>query len=107
MFMWLFRQRIGAKVQCTSCYAAYHPLCARAAGLHMEIVDGPENADQAVRLISYCPKHCTAHPELSGIASQAETLWYLTAVHHALCQYFGNASKFHDACIISRIMLLS
>ena len=34
------RQRVGAKIQCTSCYTAYHPLCARLAGLHMEILDG-------------------------------------------------------------------
>ena len=36
----LCRQRVGAKIQCTSCYTAYHPLCARLAGLHMEILDG-------------------------------------------------------------------
>lgn len=26
------RQRMGAKIQCMSCYAAYHPLCGRIAG---------------------------------------------------------------------------
>ena len=26
------RQRMGAKIQCNSCYTAYHPLCARLAG---------------------------------------------------------------------------
>ncbi|KAK9830484.1 hypothetical protein WJX72_011976 [[Myrmecia] bisecta] len=60
------KQRVGAKVQCTSCYTAYHPLCARIAGLHMEILDGPEGHDGPVRLVSYCPKHCSARPELSG-----------------------------------------
>ena len=45
----LFRQRTGAKIQCTSCYTAYHPLCARIAGLHMEIMDGSEaNPDAPV-----------------------------------------------------------
>ena len=62
------RQRVGAKIQCTSCYTAYHPLCARIAGLHMEIVDqGQDGADGPVRLISYCPRHCTARPEIAGV----------------------------------------
>lgn len=61
------RQRVGAKIQCSSCYTAYHPLCARIAGLYMNMVDASEGQeDGAVRLISYCPKHCTPHPELAG-----------------------------------------
>ena len=57
---------MGAKIQCSTCYASYHPLCARIAGLHMEITDGP-GSDSAVHLVSFCPRHCTAKPELSGI----------------------------------------
>ena len=57
---------MGAKIQCSSCYTSYHPLCARIAGLHMEITDGP-GPDSAVKLVSFCPKHCQAKPELSGI----------------------------------------
>ena len=64
------RQRCGAKIQCTSCYTAYHPLCGRMAGLHMEIVDGAEGVDGPVKLVSYCPKHCTPRPELSGAHSR-------------------------------------
>ena len=61
------RQRVGAKIQCNNCYTAYHPLCARMAGLYMNMVDGSDgHEDGAVRLISYCPKHCTPHPELAG-----------------------------------------
>ena len=41
------RQRTGAKIQCSSCYTAYHPLCARIAGLHMEILDGTEESPDA------------------------------------------------------------
>lgn len=26
------KQRMGAKIQCTSCFTAYHPLCGRIAG---------------------------------------------------------------------------
>jgi hypothetical protein len=128
------RQRVGAKIQCTSCYTAYHPLCARIAGMKMEIVDstdgrdGPDapvrpvapractmralsgskdsgfpgaparqgpapdppacaeaaappaqpraprsagSASAQVRMVSYCPRHCTARPELSGVAALA------------------------------------
>jgi hypothetical protein len=57
------------QIQCTSCYSAYHPLCGRLAGLHMNIDDGTAadgSPDAAVRLVSYCARHCTPHPELSG-----------------------------------------
>lgn len=61
------RQRVGAKIQCNNCYTAYHPLCARMAGLYMNMVDGSDGQEDAsVRLISYCPRHCTPHPELAG-----------------------------------------
>ena len=62
----LCRHKVGAKIQCSTCYSSYHPLCARIAGLHMEITDGP-SPDSPVRLVSFCPRHCTAKPELSGI----------------------------------------
>lgn len=42
------RQRVGAKIQCSSCYTAYHPLCGRIAGLHMEMVD-PEGPNEPVK----------------------------------------------------------
>lgn len=60
----LCKQRMGAKIQCANCYSAYHPLCARMAGLHMEMV---ESAVGPMQLISYCVKHCRPRPELSGV----------------------------------------
>lgn len=48
IFLNVHRQRVGAKIQCTSCYTAYHPLCARIAGLHMEILDGEGGPDAPV-----------------------------------------------------------
>jgi hypothetical protein len=30
------RQRVGAKIQCDACFAAYHPLCARVAGANLQ-----------------------------------------------------------------------
>lgn len=56
---------MGAKIQCSTCYVAYHPLCARMAGLRMEIQER-QDAAGGVRLISYCPRHCTPKPEQSG-----------------------------------------
>jgi hypothetical protein len=59
--------QMGAKIQCSSCYTAYHPLCARMAGLHMEQIDPPAGAvDAAMQIVSLCPKHCRPQPHLSG-----------------------------------------
>jgi hypothetical protein len=70
------RQRVGAKIQCTSCYTAYHPLCARIAGLHMEILDGTEsNPDAPVRPSS--PLFFPLHACSLGIpASTYCSCWY-------------------------------
>eukprot|EP00967_Tisochrysis_lutea_P147703 scaffold281048_cov22-Tisochrysis_lutea.AAC.3 len=58
--------QMGAKIQCTSCYTAYHPLCARMAGLQMEMVEPPPGVvDAGLQIISYCPKHCRPQPHLS------------------------------------------
>lgn len=62
----LCKQRMGAKIQCHTCYAAYHPLCGRLAGLHMEIIDTGQ-VGEAVQNISYCPKHRPPQPQLSGM----------------------------------------
>lgn len=61
------KQKMGAKIQCTACYTAYHPLCARIAGMHMEMKDGPQGSAGPLDLITYCPRHAPPHPELSGI----------------------------------------
>ncbi|KAJ8635768.1 hypothetical protein MRB53_010035 [Persea americana] len=56
----------GACVQCShrTCYVAYHPLCARAAGLcveldedELDIISFNEDDDLDVRLLSFCKKH--------------------------------------------------
>lgn len=51
------RQRTGVKLQCDSkgCCIAYHPLCARAAGFFMRIID--EGPEKPVRHLSYCHLH--------------------------------------------------
>jgi len=78
------RQRVGAKIQCSSCYTAYHPLCARIAGLYMNMVDASDGQeDGAVRLISYCPKHCTPHPELAGMCCSCHCYTFIIVCIHA------------------------
>ncbi|CAA0170102.1 Histone-lysine N-methyltransferase ATX2 [Arabidopsis thaliana] len=58
----------GACIQCSnnSCRVAYHPLCARAAGLCVELADedrlfllsmDDDEADQCIRLLSFCKRH--------------------------------------------------
>ncbi|KAJ3698232.1 hypothetical protein LUZ61_001937 [Rhynchospora tenuis] len=57
----------GACIQCShhNCCVAYHPLCARAAGLCVELEDEDkihlmsydDEEEQCIRLLSYCKKH--------------------------------------------------
>jgi hypothetical protein len=51
--------------RCCRCHQAYHPLCARRVGLHMEMVD-PAEPDGPLQLVSHCPKHCTPSTHASG-----------------------------------------
>ncbi|KAI8469830.1 MAG: PHD-zinc-finger like domain-containing protein, partial [Monoraphidium minutum] len=60
------RQRMGAKIQCCSCFLAYHPLCARMAGLHLELRD-PKDPSKPLQLVTFCQRHCTPRPELAGV----------------------------------------
>lgn len=58
----------GACIQCSNnaCRVAYHPLCARAAGLCVELEDedrlhllsvDDDDEDQCIRLVSFCKRH--------------------------------------------------
>ena len=60
------RQRVGAKIQCTSCYTAYHPLCARLAGLHMEILDGGDSGEDIPVSHSLTPLHLILDQAVEG-----------------------------------------
>jgi hypothetical protein len=44
---------------------AYHPLCARRAGLHMEMAE-PAVPNGPLQLITFCPRHCKPRPGTSG-----------------------------------------
>ncbi|KAK9141113.1 hypothetical protein Scep_010794 [Stephania cephalantha] len=71
----------GACIQCSNitCRVAYHPLCARAAGLCVELEDedklhlisfDEDEDDQCIRLLSYCKKHRSPSNEHLPTAEQ-------------------------------------
>lgn len=55
----LCRERRGACIQCSvkTCKTAYHVTCAFKHGLEMRAIIEDENADDGVKLRSYCEKH--------------------------------------------------
>ena len=61
------KQRVGAKVQCTKCYSAFHPLCGRMAGFVMEMNEGPGGPDAPLVQLCLCPKHGKPRPHLAGL----------------------------------------
>jgi hypothetical protein len=65
------KQRCGAKVQCESCFTAYHPLCGRIAGFHLEAADAADGGDP--RFATYCGRHRKPRPELSGTLAAPRT----------------------------------
>ncbi|KAK9138608.1 hypothetical protein Sjap_009202 [Stephania japonica] len=71
----------GACIQCSNitCRVAYHPLCARVAGLCVELEDedklhlmsfDEDEDDQCIRLLSYCKKHRSPSNERLPTADQ-------------------------------------
>nr|CAD7453194.1 unnamed protein product [Timema tahoe] len=71
----LCRERVGACIQCSvkTCKTAYHVTCAFKHGLEMRAIIEDENADDGVKLRSYCQKHSvTSKKERSDSASEDE-----------------------------------
>ena len=63
------KQSMGAGIQCTECFTAYHPLCARMAGYYMEIREaGGKRAGAALDYVSYCDKHRKPQPGETGLS---------------------------------------
>lgn len=58
----LCRERVGACIQCSvsTCKTAYHVTCAFQHGLEMRAIIEEGNAEDGVKLRSYCLKHCNA-----------------------------------------------
>eukprot|EP00743_Colponemidia_sp_Colp-15_P005145 GILK01005538.1.p1 GENE.GILK01005538.1~~GILK01005538.1.p1 ORF type:complete len:380 (-),score=44.26 GILK01005538.1:173-1267(-) len=49
----------GAIIQCSgsACHVPFHPLCGRAVGFHMDMIEQLGREDQAVPFMAYCKKH--------------------------------------------------
>ncbi|KAL5703167.1 hypothetical protein ACHQM5_028294 [Ranunculus cassubicifolius] len=73
----------GACIQCSksTCFTAYHPLCARAAGLCVELEDedklhlisfDEDEENQCIRLLSFCKKHKQPSKERSPSDEQLQ-----------------------------------
>lgn len=59
-----FVLQVGGKIQCTSCFSTFHPLCGRMAGVKMELRPGKNgNVDRHC----LCPRHCKPQPHMSGV----------------------------------------
>jgi hypothetical protein len=61
------KQRVGAKVQCSKCYTAFHPLCGRVRGLTMDMLENPDGHHLPLITVLHCHKHCTPKPGAFGV----------------------------------------
>lgn len=71
----LCRERVGACIQCSvkTCKTAYHVTCAFQHGLEMRAIIEDENAEDGVKLRSYCQKHSVKkEPKNSANQDKAE-----------------------------------
>ncbi|KAM0944167.1 putative [histone H3]-lysine(4) N-trimethyltransferase [Dioscorea sansibarensis] len=87
----------GACIQCSnkSCRVAYHPLCARAAGLCVELEGDcnlhlmamDEDDDKCIRLLSFCKKH--SQPSTKHIAKEDKRT--LPSQNDSSCPIFSSS----------------
>jgi hypothetical protein len=61
------RQRVGAKIQCSKCYTAFHPLCGRLKGLTMDMREHAAGPHLPLHTVLLCHKHCTPNPAGAGV----------------------------------------
>ncbi|KAG7573256.1 PWWP domain [Arabidopsis suecica] len=80
----------GACIQCSnnSCRVAYHPLCARAAGLCVELENEDrlflqsvedEEADQCIRMLSFCKRHRQTSTACLGSENRIKSVTHKTS----------------------------
>lgn len=67
----LCRDRVGACIQCSvkTCKTAYHVTCAFQHGLEMRAIIEEGNAEDGVKLRSYCQKHSVSKGKKDGATS--------------------------------------
>jgi hypothetical protein len=65
------KERTGACIQCSlgQCRASFHPLCARNAGLQMELV----SCNDTVEMKAFCVKHSRVRQDASGTPAAEAT----------------------------------
>lgn len=70
----LCRERVGACIQCSvkTCKTAYHVTCAFKHGLEMRAIIEDENADDGVKLRSYCEKHSKTSKKEKSVCSGSD-----------------------------------
>ncbi|XP_017781095.1 PREDICTED: PHD finger protein rhinoceros isoform X1 [Nicrophorus vespilloides] len=70
----LCRERVGACIQCSvkTCKTAYHVTCAFKHGLEMRAIIEDENADDGVKLRSYCEKHSKSSKKEKSVCSGSD-----------------------------------
>ncbi|KAK7086898.1 E3 ubiquitin-protein ligase Jade-2 [Halocaridina rubra] len=70
----LCRERRGACIQCSvkTCKTAYHVTCAFKHGLEMKAIIEDENADDGVKLRSYCEKHSVSSKKVGSEVESEE-----------------------------------
>ena len=61
------KQRVGAKVQCSKCYTAFHPLCGRLRGFTMDMLENAGGPHLPLVTVLHCHKHCTPRPGAFGV----------------------------------------
>lgn len=71
----LCRERVGSCIQCSvkTCKTAYHVTCAFQHGLEMRAIIEEGNAEDGVKLRSYCQKHSMSKGKKEGAASSHHT----------------------------------
>lgn len=70
----LCRERVGACIQCSvkTCKTAYHVTCAFKHGLEMRAIIEDENAEDGVKLRSYCQKHSVSSKKEKNVSGSED-----------------------------------
>jgi PHD-like zinc-binding domain/PHD-finger len=92
------RQRVGAKVQCSKCYTAFHPLCGRLRGFTMDMLENPRGPQLPLVTVLHCHKHCTPKPGTFGVTLKCAPPKMATLLHVPLLRHETQKSA-ESACL--------